>query len=142
MGINPDGTMAPIKVSLVDIADPVQSRLVPVTKVNRDKVLITNSFLLTVGAAPVNLLGHTPKRCRAQVIVNGTTGSVIAFGTSQSDVEGAQNTGTGQFQGDVAYVNGNYPGTIPIDANSELWCALITAGSGPTIVSAFKEIDT
>jgi hypothetical protein len=140
MPVKEDGTIAPIPVVLHGINGDVQQRLLPTPKVRNDKVTVNGSYLLTVGATPSNILPHAPKRNIAQIIVNGSTGSLVAFGGSQSDVEGAQVNGVGQIQGDVTYVAGS--AIIPLGGNTPQWCALIAAGTGATIVSVFSEFDT
>ncbi|SRR5260370_41832277 len=108
----------------------------------KEIVGIGNSYPLTVGATPVPILNHSPNRCRAQVIVNGTTGSIVALGRSASDCEQAQAVGAGEFIGAVVYVIGNYPAPIPLENTSEWYAALVVAGAGPTVVSVFKEVYT
>jgi hypothetical protein len=129
MPINEDGSMAPIKVSLVDISDPVQSRLIPTRAVARDKVLILNTYPMTLGALPVNVLSHSPKRCMAHIVVNGS--GIVAFGASQSDVQNALvgfSGLPGEYTGDVAFVNAaELQSSMQISGNTELWAGLAAA---------------
>lgn len=131
----PEGTPVPVRLVQDD------TRKIPPTTVPRDRAGTANSYVLTIGKLPDQLLAHTPKRCVAQVIVNATTGAVIAFGGSQSDCQNAANVATGEFIGEVAYTVGPYGSPIPITATDELWAVLVTAGSGPTVVSVLKEVD-
>lgn len=114
-----------IPVSLVDIDDSVQNRLIPNPKVNRDIVKITNSYPMSVGALPVQLLSHSPKRKHTRIIVNGS--GVVAFGTSESDCQAAQTAAIGEFIGSVAYINGaELTGVLDSEGTTELWAALIS----------------
>jgi hypothetical protein len=130
-----------VDVHLAGIDSDIQKKLLPTTPVSRDRTVITNTYLLAVGQA-VPILSHSPKRCGAQVIVNATTGAIIAFGTSQSDVQDAIATATGEFIGAVAYTVGPYGSPIPLINNGEMWAGLVVAGSGPTVLSVIKEFDT
>lgn len=132
---NPEGTPVPVRLVQDD------TRKIPPAAVPRDRAGTTNSYVLTVGALPVQLLAHTPKRAVAQIIVNATTGAVVAMGGSQSDCQNAAAVAVGEFIGEVAYTVGPYGSPIPITATDELWAVLVTAGSGPTVVSAIKEVD-
>jgi hypothetical protein len=51
------------------------------------------------------------------------------------------NAATGEFIGEVAYVVGPYPSPIPLCQTDEMWAGLVTAGSGATVLSVFKETD-
>lgn len=130
-----EGTPVPVRVVQDD------TRQIPTAKVNRDRAGTLNSYVLTVGATPVQLLAHAPKRCMAQIVINATTGAVIAFGGSQSDCQAAASAATGEFIGEVAYTVGPYGSPIPVSSTDEMWAVLVTAGSGATVVSVFKEID-
>lgn len=131
----PEGNPVPVRVVQDD------TRKIPPAAVPRERAGTTNSYILTVGAIPVQLLAHTPKRCNANIIVNATTGAVVAFGGSQSDCQAAASVATGEFIGEVAYTVGAYPSPINVTNTDELWAVLVTAGSGATVVSVFKEVD-
>lgn len=128
MGINSDGSHAPIAVSLVGVSGEA-SRLLPIPKVSRDRVLILNSYPLTLGATPVNILSHSPKRCTAHIVANGS--GIVAFGSSQSDVQNALAGFSGlpgEYTGDVAFVNAaEFQSAMQLTANSELWAGLASA---------------
>lgn len=132
-----EGTAVPVRVVQDDT-----HRNIPTKEVARERAGTVNSYVLTVGAIPVQILAHTPKRCRAVIIVNGSTVSVVAFGGSQSDCQAAASATAGEFIGEVAYVIGAYASPIEVENTDELWAVLTVAGSGPTVVSAFKEIYT
>jgi hypothetical protein len=131
-----EGTPVPVRIVQDDV------RNIPPKEVPRERAGTVNSYVLAVGALPVQILAHTPKRCRATIIVNGSTVSVVAFGGSQSDCQAAASAAAGEFVGEVAYVIGAYASPIEVQNTDELWAVLVVAGSGPTVVSAFKEIYT
>jgi hypothetical protein len=114
-----------LKVSLFDIEGGAQSKLAP-TRPTRNRIIVTNSYPLIVGATPQLILGHTPKRKRAVIVINGS--GMVAFGTSQSECQAAQSVGTGEQIGGVAYVNGaELLSDIKLYGNTELWAAAITS---------------
>jgi hypothetical protein len=111
----------------------------PTLEKPREKVITTNSYLLTAGATPVPILNHSPKRCIAQVLINGSTGSVVVLGKTASECQSAQNAAVGEFIGSVVYVLGAFPDIIPFEGTSELYAALVTAGAAATVISVVKE---
>lgn len=137
MGVNPDGTIAPIPVILHGINGDVQNRLMPTAKVARDRVLILNTYALTLGVAPVQILAHAPKRLRAHLVCNGS--GIIAFGSSQSDVQNGLVGFSGipaVYSGDVSFVNAaELSGAMELTANSELWAGLAAAIDPATAVA-------
>lgn len=135
------GNAIPIPVRIVDIADAAQARILPKVDVPRDKILITNSYQLTLGALPTQLLAHSPKRLDAQIIINSVTSAVIAIGTSESDCQAAVTGATGQYVGDVTYIIGPYGSPIPVCGNTELWAVLVTAGASPPVISVIKTFE-
>lgn len=130
-----EGTAVPVRIVQDD------TRQIPTAKVNRERAGTTNSYVLAVGADPSQIMGHTPKRYQGTIIVNATTGAVIAFGGSRSDCQAAANAATGEFIGEVAYIVGPFGSPIPVCQTDEMWAVLVTAGSGATVISVFKEID-
>jgi len=130
-----------VDVHLASVDPEIQKRLLPTQPVGRNRNVICNTYLLALGAA-VPILSHSPKRCSAQLVINATTGAIVAYGTSQSDVQDAIATGVGEFIGAVAYTVGPYGSPIPLVNNGEMWAGLVVAGSGPTVLSVFKEFDT
>jgi hypothetical protein len=139
MGIEKDGSHL-VKVSLVEIADEAQSRLLP-TSVKRNRVTVINSYPLFVGAMPSQVLANTPKRKGAQLICNGN--GYLALGSSQSECEAAASGALNEFIGSAAYIDASkMQAPIYIGGTTEMWAVLITVGSNPTVVSAIKEIET
>jgi hypothetical protein len=118
--------ITPVEVSIIGVSQDVQNRLVPTVKVARDRVLITNTYALTLGQTPQQILSHSPKRIRAHLVCNGS--GIVAFGTSQSDVQNGLVGFSGipaVYSGDVSYVNAaEFNGSMEITANTELWAAL------------------
>jgi hypothetical protein len=139
MGIEKDGSHL-VKVSLVEIADDAQQRLLP-TKVRRNRVTVINSYPLLVGANPSQVLANTPKRKGAQLICNGN--GYLALGISASECLAAASNALNEFIGSIAYIDASkMQAPIYIGGTTEMWAVLITVGSNPTVVSAIKEIET
>lgn len=130
-----EGTPVPVRVVQDD------TRKIPPRTVPRERAGTANSYQLQVGADPMQIMGHTPKRCIGTIIANLTTGAIVAFGGSRSDCQAAANTGVGEFIGEVAYIIGPYGSPIPVMQSDEMWAVLVVAGSGPTVISVFKEVD-
>lgn len=116
----------PVSVMLVDVTDAAQTRLIPKKTVNRERVLITNTYPMTVGATPVPILAHAPKRSKAHLVINGS--GIVVFGTSQSDCQDAQSAAVNEYIGAVAYINAAELTTaMDISGTTELWAALVSA---------------
>jgi hypothetical protein len=115
----------PIPVILADLA-PDMSRRFPTLPIPRERVIITNTYPMVLGANPVQVLAHAPKRCHAHIMVNGS--GIVAFGSSQSDVQEALSAAAGEYIGSVAYVNAaEFNASVALDGTSELWAGLISA---------------
>lgn len=130
-----EGTPVPVRLVQDD------TRKIPPATIPRERIGTANSYVLVVGAIPVQILAHTPKRCCASLVVNLTTGAVIAIGGSQSDCQAAASAATGEFVGEVGYIVGPYDSPIVFTNTDEVWAVLVTAGSGATVLSVFKEVD-
>jgi len=106
-----------------------------------------NSYPLSTGTLPVQILGHTPKRKRAVVIVNGS--GIVVFGKTQSDCESALGNAVNEITGNVATVYGATTSAYPlvVKNTSELWAALYSATTPddatvvPTIISVIRETE-
>jgi hypothetical protein len=108
----------------------------------KEKVITTNSFLMSVGAPPVPILNHSPKRCVAQVIVNGNAGDVVALGKTASDCQAAATAAAGEYIGSVVYILASFGAPIPFEGTSELYASLVVAGAAPVVISVIKETYT
>lgn len=113
---------------------------------SKEIVVSCNSYPLPSVGSTVQVLAHSPKRCRAEIIVNGT-GQVV-FGNSQSDCQAAIANAAGEITGNIALVYGNGSAEhFPVYGNSELWAGLISVANPnvtnnvATVVSAIKEFE-
>lgn len=114
-----------VSVSLVDISDDAQKRMLPMRAVARERVNVTNTYPMVLGALPVLILAHTPKRTKAHLVVNGS--GVVAIGGSQSECQAAATAASGEYIGSVAYINGaEFSDAIPVSGTTELWATLIS----------------
>jgi hypothetical protein len=104
-------------------------------------VSIPNSFPMIAGANPLQIAPDSPNRVRLTLLVNGAgaTPPVVAIGSSLGDVQLALENAIGQFTGNVCYITG--PNTVvDLSGTTAWWCALITAGTNPCVVSVIQEI--
>lgn len=123
-----EGTPVPVRLVQDD------TRKIPPATIPRERAGTINSYVMAVGATPIQLLAHTPKRYTAQLVINATANAVVAIGGSQSDCQAAANVATGEFIGEVGYVVGPYGSPIPFCNTDEVWAVLVTAGSGATVL--------
>jgi hypothetical protein len=133
----------PVKVIVAGVDGGIQDRLLP-SAVRRERVIVTNSWQMSINNPPVQILSHSPKRCYATIIfsANGTAQTVL--GTSQSDVQDAISSGTTGAVGAVVYITYNTKQAlyIPVEGNTELWAGSIADGVGGHTVSVIKTYDT
>lgn len=116
----------PMRVHVVK--DDTKSTAKPIKQI----VTSCNSFLLTLGSIPQMIMGHTPKRVHAHIVVNGT--GIVAFGRSQSDCQSAANNPATNAS-NVTYVNGaEFVAALPVLGDSEIWAVLVaTSDPAPVI---------
>lgn len=122
-----------VKVSLMEVADKAQKRLLPNMSVPKDKVIIANTYPMVLGSNPVQVLSHAPKRERAILCIGGN--GVVAFGTSNSEVQEAQSAIVGELIGSVAYVNAPVAFS-DVRGTTELWAGLVAQTYGQTASAA------
>lgn len=117
----------PMRVHVVK--DDVASKAKPIKQV----ITSLNTFPLALGAIPVMIMGHTPKRVHAHVVINGT--GIVALGRSQSDCQSAANNPTTP-SGNVTTINGaEFVAAYPIRGDSEIWAVLLATNDPAPVVT-------
>lgn len=126
----------PVHISQIVPVHIASTAVTPEKRTIKEVIGNFNSFPLTVGANPVLVLGHTPKRCRATIFINGT--GVFILAKTQSECESALANAVSEITGNVTVLYGNQF-TIPfhVHVTSEMWAALYsnTSPGDATIVA-------
>jgi hypothetical protein len=106
----------------------------------REIVSSFNTYVISIGALPVQVLSHSPRRKRAVIVINST--GLIALAKSQSSCQDAQANATGEVTGDVSIIDASrMTAPIVVMGSNELWAALITVGGSVSSVTAIKEFE-
>lgn len=97
----------------------------------RELVLTVNSYPLSIGANPSQVLGHALKRKYSEIVINGT--GIVAFGKTMADCQAAAANASGEQTGNVFVINGNgFASRYCTRTTSALWAVLIGNSPGPS----------
>lgn len=100
---------------------------------SKELVLTLNSYPLSVGALPVQVMGHALKRRYCEIAVNGS--GTVVFGKTMADCQSAAANAAGEQTGNVFVINGNgFAERYCTRTTSALWAVLIANGIGTPVI--------